>query len=162
MNVNKYKPHVWVIPEDDADRQLVSGFLLHAAVADRVVSVRAPAGGWRKACEVFECEYLPLLRSFPLGHAVLVIDFDEAIDRGPTIQSNIPDDVKSRVFVLGSKDEPEALKQEFNMSLENIGHALAEDCFSGELTKWSHPQLIHNSVEVRRLVEFVKPILFCK
>ena len=44
--INKFRPFVSVIPEDEANRQLVNGFILHDAVADRVVQVRAPAGGW--------------------------------------------------------------------------------------------------------------------
>jgi hypothetical protein len=28
MSVNKYHPHVLVLPEDDANRQLANGFLL--------------------------------------------------------------------------------------------------------------------------------------
>ena len=28
MSVNVYKPHVLVLPEDDADRQIANGFLL--------------------------------------------------------------------------------------------------------------------------------------
>lgn len=37
MSVNKYKPHVFVIPEDDADRQIADGFVLHPGVAARQV-----------------------------------------------------------------------------------------------------------------------------
>jgi hypothetical protein len=43
--MNKYRPHVIVIPEDDANRQIANGFLLHPAIATRAVGVMPPAGG---------------------------------------------------------------------------------------------------------------------
>jgi hypothetical protein len=76
MSVNKYRPHVRLLPEDDANRQLVLGFLNHEAIADTVVDVRAPAGGWHEVLDVFESEYLPQLRRHQGAHVVMLIDFD--------------------------------------------------------------------------------------
>jgi hypothetical protein len=72
----------------------------------------------------------------------------------------IPDDVHSRVFVLGSKDEPEALKRELSMRLETIGRELAQGCLRDDLGCWGHPHLSHNGPELQRLVMIVKPFLF--
>jgi hypothetical protein len=43
MSANKYKPHVVVLPEDDANRQLANGFLTHPVVP--VTHDRYIAGG---------------------------------------------------------------------------------------------------------------------
>ncbi len=107
--VNRYRPHVWLIPEDDADRELAVGFLNHEAVADRVVGVRAPAGGWHEVLDVFESEYLPQLRRHLGAHVVMLIDFDGDESRRAHFEARIADDVRPRVFVIGSKDDPETL-----------------------------------------------------
>lgn len=153
MSVNKYKPHIWVIPEDDANRQLVLGFLLHDSANDRVVGVRSPVGGWKKVLNCFLAEYVPLLRSFPQGNVVLLIDFDDVENRRDLFAQSIPADLQSRVFVIGSRDEPETLKSQLAMNLEDIGHHLAEECQSGQFILWSHAQLAHNQVELERLIE---------
>ena len=91
---------------------------------------------------------------------VLLIDFDEVGDRRAQCEHRVPDDVKPRVFVVGSKDEPETLKGELGMPLEKIGWQLAQDCLSDDLGWWRHPHLSHNSAELQRLVQVVKPMLF--
>ncbi len=45
MSVHKYQPHLYVIPEDDADRQIADGLMLQPRVDERRVQVVAPAGG---------------------------------------------------------------------------------------------------------------------
>lgn len=161
MSVNKYKPHVWVIPEDEADRQLVRGFLQHHAVDFRAVGVNEPAGGWQRALEMFEEEFVPYLRNYPASQVVLVIDFDDKFEpRFTDCSQRIPEDLKARVFVIGSKDEPETLRTELKMSFETIGRTLAEDCGQDDLGRWSNPHLAHNLAELQRLIPNIKPILF--
>jgi hypothetical protein len=58
MTVNKNAPHVYVIPEDDADRQLADGFVLHHGVDARRIQVMPPAGGWREVQRTFQDEYI--------------------------------------------------------------------------------------------------------
>ena len=43
MSVNKFRQHVFVLPEDDANRQLANGFLLDLSV--RQVQILPEAGG---------------------------------------------------------------------------------------------------------------------
>jgi len=160
MSINKYKPHVWLIPEDEANRQLAIGFLNHVSVSDGAVGVRAPAGGWSKVLGIFESEYLPLLRQSNHAHVVMLIDFDEVEGRRDQFEQKIPKDVSSRVFVVGSKDEPETLKHELDWSYEKIGRELAEGCHRADLELWHHAQLIHNASELQRMADVVKPILF--
>ena len=45
---NKYLPHIHVLAEDDANRQIVNGFLLELN-DNRAVKVLPLAGGWTKA-----------------------------------------------------------------------------------------------------------------
>ena len=162
MSVNKFRPHVYLIPEDDADRQLAIGFLDHFAVDDRVVDIRDPAGGWIKVLEIFEDEYLKKLRGSDKAHLVMLIDFDDKdiASRRAHFEERIPDDVKSRVFVIGAKVDPEALQREFEMTRERIGTALAEDCLKNDFELWRHAHLVHNSSELERMSKTVKPILF--
>lgn len=80
MSANKYKEHIYLIPEDDKDRQLAVGFLGCEAVASRVVIPLPPAGGWPKVLSLFEGVYIPILRNNQMAHVVMVIDFDENVD----------------------------------------------------------------------------------
>ena len=49
--MNKYVECVYVIPEDDADRQIADGFVLHPRVKEAPIQVLPPAGGWPKVLE---------------------------------------------------------------------------------------------------------------
>ncbi len=39
MSVNKYLPHVYLIPEDDADRQIADGFTQYTRVANKIAKM---------------------------------------------------------------------------------------------------------------------------
>ena len=160
MSVNKYKSHVYVIPEDDANRQIIDGFLLHDAVADRAVLVRGPAGGWSKVLDVFVEEYLPKLNGLPNAHVIMVVDFDGVENRKDYFEQRVPVEVRPRVFVIGSKDNPEILARELKKMFEGIGNALAEECLQDDFKLWHHDHLKHNNEELQRLREVVRPILF--
>lgn len=159
--MNKYAPHVFVIPEDNADRQIADGFVLHPRVKDVRIRVMPPAGGWPNVRQTFEDEYIPTLRRFHQAHVVLLIDFDGRIDeRRAQFEQVIPIDLKLRVFVVGSKDNPETLRQALNIGFEKIGESLANDCDAGIAEHWQHEQLEHNDEERQRMVQIVKPFLF--
>lgn len=163
MSVNRYKRHIYVIPEDDANRQIADGFVLHERVISRQVQVVAPAGGWFKVLDIFKEEYLPILRQNQNTHVAMLIDFDERtpVERRTKFDGEIPDDVRSRVFVIGSGNEPEALKNALGIgTFEKIGRALADDCDAEKSETWGHVQLMHNENERLRLVQIVKPFLF--
>lgn len=161
MSVNRYKPHVYVIPEDDADRQIANGFVLHRRVDNRRIQVVPAAGGWRRVLDVFETEYLRLLRTNQFTHVVLLIDFDGSPqDRRGECESRIPPQFRSRVFVVGPRDNPEALRRAMDfMTIEAIGRALADDCASKVEDHWGHDALRHNEDERQRLVVAVRPFL---
>ncbi len=159
--MNKYREHVYVIPEDDADRQIAVGFVDHHRVDVRRIQIMPVAGGWSHVLSTFREEYLLTLRNFPTTHVVLLIDFDGQVEnRKQEFEQAIPEDVKARVFVVGSCDEPETLKSALNIGFEQIGKSLAEDCDKDTVDYWSHEQLQHNDAERKRLILTVKPFLF--
>lgn len=161
MTMNKYVEHVYVIPEDDADRQIAVGFVDHHRVRDPRIKVMPVAGGWRNVLKTFRDEYVQKLRDYPKAHVVMLIDFDGYFDqRRAEFENEIPVEIKPRVFVVGSKLTPETLKNALNKSFERIGESLADDCDAGITGLWGHEQLNHNDPDRRRLDQTVKPFLF--
>ena len=51
MSANKNKLHVLVLPEDDANRQMLNGFLLEFPT--RQIQGLPVAGGWKKVLSQF-------------------------------------------------------------------------------------------------------------
>ncbi|HUY88749.1 MAG TPA: hypothetical protein VMV10_08450 [Pirellulales bacterium] len=159
--MNKYESHVFVIPEDDANRQIAEGFVEYHEVNHLRIRVMPVAGGWANVLVTFQNEYVRTLRNFGKAHIVMLIDFDDQVEqRRARFEEEIPEDVKTRVFVIGSKYTPEALKKSMKIAFEKIGESLAGDCRADTAENWSHEQLEHNETERQRLVETVKPFLF--
>jgi hypothetical protein len=159
MSVNKYRPHVLVLPEDDANRQLANGFQLDPLLNTRRMQVLEVADGWRKVLDCFKQEHVPEMKRNQNQFMVLLIDFDKREDRLDIVRAEIPPDLKDRVFVLGVWDEPEKLRQDLG-SFETTGLALAKDCRDNAEVTWSHNLLCHNASELERLRKHVRPILF--
>jgi hypothetical protein len=159
MSVNKYLPHVLVLPEDDANRQLANGFQLDPVLATRRMQVLEEAGGWQEVLNRFKTDHLHDMDRYDKRFMVLLIDFDGREDRLNTVKSTIPDRLKERVFVLGSWSQPEELRQYLG-SYETIGLAMAKDCREDAEVTWAHWLLSHNADELNRLRTDVRPILF--
>ncbi|MEQ9237866.1 hypothetical protein [Coleofasciculus sp. E2-BRE-01] len=160
MSPNQYKPHILVLPEDDANRQIANGFLQSPNLNARAIQVLPPAGGWQRTVEQFINDYVPTMRKFSQRMMVLLIDFDNRENRLSYAQSQIPDDLKERVFILGVQSEPENLKRDINKSFEEIGDVLAQDCSDNTNELWEHELLKHNKTELERMIVSVKPFLF--
>jgi hypothetical protein len=158
MSVNSYLPHVFVLPEDDANRQIANGFVL--SLSTRQIQVLKEAGGWASVRDRFESDQRSAMERYPNRFVVLLVDFDGSKNRLKTMKAVIPDHLKERVFVLGAFSEPEALRQAGLGSYEGIGRALAEDCRTGAAGTWGHDLLQHNEEELSRLREHIVPILF--
>ena len=77
MGVNKHRPHLFILPEDDANRQIARGFIEHRTIKRRCVQVRNPAGGWKKALKKFHSDYLDGMRRYRGRHLLFLIDFDQ-------------------------------------------------------------------------------------
>ncbi len=159
MSVNRYLPHLLVLPEDDADRQLANGFLLETSLVPRRLGVEPIEGGWHKVLDCFKNVHVQEMTTNPNRHMVLLIDFDEQPDRLTTAKDSVPDHLTERVFILGVWSEPEKLKRMWK-SYEEIGQALAKDCCDGTNETWGHELLKHNAGEVARLKAKVSPFLF--
>ncbi len=159
MRSNRHKPHVLVLPEDDANRQVANGFIKHPDVSATIQVLRV-AGGWMKVLDCFEADHLSTMDAFPDRFMVLLIDFDGQEDRLDRAKTLVPDRLKDRVFVLGVWTKPESLRTAVGRPYEKIGLQLAEDCRAGTTTTWDHVLLRHNAVEVARLREKVRPFLF--
>jgi hypothetical protein len=161
--MNKHKPHVLVLPEDDANRQIANGFRLDRSVKNSRIQVLRPADGWIKVLESFENNHVNDLRKFLKRMLILIIDFDQNEGRLIWAQAQIPDDLKDRVFIIGARKDPETMKRNRPAGLrsyEEMGLALARDCQGGTRTIWNHPDLACNLVELERMMATVRPCLF--
>jgi hypothetical protein len=158
--VNKHRPHVFVLPEDDANRQLAIGFALEVSARfSRQVFVLPVAGGWTQVLERFLSDEVVDMEGSPDRYMVLLIDFDRNEERLSHVYSRIPEHLRDRVFILGVWSEPEELKKALG-SCEGIGAAMARDCREETNTTWDHALLRHNAGELARLRPCVRPILF--
>jgi hypothetical protein len=161
MSANKHLPHVLVLPEDDANRQLANGFLLEIEPTRmRRMQVLPVAGGWILVLERFLADHVAGLEANAQRFIVLLIDLDGKQDRLQDAKARIPVHLIDRVFVLGTLSEPEALRGAGLGSYETIGKAMARDCREEAATIWEHDLLRHNATELARLREQVRPILF--
>jgi len=159
MSVNRHLPHVLVLPEDDANRQLANGFHLELA-SPRQIQVLPVVGGWMEVLESFNSDHVSYMNKFPGRLMILSIDFDDQEDRLEKAKARIPGHLIDRVFILGVRSEPEDLKADLGSSCETIGGAMARDCRERTGMTWGHPLLRHNAGEIERLHERVRPVLF--
>ncbi len=159
MSVNNYKPHVFVLPEDDANSAKANGFALEVR-QPRNIQVLSPAGGWTNVRDAIASQHEKGLRMYPNRHLVLLLDFDDDLDRGVRIHDRVSNDFKSRVFVVGAKTEPEELRQARLGTFEEIGRRLAVECRDGAGPLSTHELLKHNQAELARLRAAVFAIVF--
>jgi hypothetical protein len=91
MSVNKYQPHILVLPEDDANRQLANGFVLDLdqALLNRI-RVLEEAGGWTGVLERFISDHVADMERFTERFMVLLIDFDGSEGRLQDAKARIP------------------------------------------------------------------------
>lgn len=161
MSANKYLQHVFVLPEDDANRQIANGFFLALATGQyqRQFNILETAGGWNEVLVRFNSSYAADMDIIPTRFMVLLIDFDNHLDRLEQARNRIPRHLHDRVFILGALGEPESLRRDLG-SYEEIGLAMARDCREGTDTVWSHPHLQHNTQEIARLRHQICNFLF--
>lgn len=161
MSVNRELPHVLVLPEDDANRQIANGFQLALDWQhERRLQVLAPAGGWNRVFDAFESDHIREMERNSNRFMVLLIDFDGDAGRLQRSKGRIPPHLAERVLVLGAWTEPEKLKNAGLGTYEEIGAKLANDCRDESNTIWSHELLRHNAGELNRLSAQVRSILF--
>lgn len=162
MALNKHVPSLVILPEDDANRQILNGFIRHLRVNDKTVSVLPPAGGWTKVLSGERIEgLLNRLKQFDKMRLLLVIDFDRQFEsRYEIFKDRVGEALFQRTYLLGTLSDPESLKKSFGQAFEKIGESLAEKCDENDFSLWENEFLRHNLDEVRRLSMDVKPFLF--
>jgi len=160
MSLNRYKPHIFVLPEDDANRQIADGFILHhPTLNQRVIQVLPVAGGWPNVIKKFKKDHIREMEQFSEERLLLLIDFDKREDRLSHFKDQIPENLKARVFILGVFSHPEKLRNEISKSFEEIGKNLADHCADNTNGLWEHDLLQHNKAELERMAS-VKIFLF--
>ena len=118
MSVNNHRPHVLVLPEDEANEELVNGFLLDQSIKLRNIQVLPSAGGWSKVLDSFVASHIAGLRQFNDRHLVLLVDFDDHVEeRTAKFLEAFPEDLRDRVFLLGTKTEPEPLRKQLGQGI---------------------------------------------
>jgi hypothetical protein len=157
VSVNKYQPHVYILPEDEANKELAIGFLL-GVNKDGQTKVLNVAGGWNVVLEQFQSVHIAEMERYSARFMILMLDFDGK-DRRKKAKAIIPEHLKDRVFVLGVWTNPEALKHDLG-SFEDIGLKLADDCRQATDSTWRHRLLQHNAIELQRLCVHIFAILF--
>ena len=160
MIVNRHRPHVLVLPEDDANRQLANGFLLDPYLSTWKIQVLEEVGGWMEVLDRFVSDHVAGMNRYADRYVVLLIDFDGREERLQDALGKIPEALRERVFILGTWTEPEDLKRAGLGSYETIGSLIAKDCREQTNTTWGHALLQHNAGELERLRDRVCPILF--
>lgn len=161
MSVNKFRPHVHVLPEDDANRQICNGFLRDPELNGRRIQVLPVAGGWAKVRDDFANIHCYELEKCKERYLVLVVDFDDMDSRLAEMSKVVPEHLRDRVIIIGVKTNPEDLRAELNIGYENIGLQLAESCRSDpSMRAWSHELLAHNAAELERVAPAIRAILF--
>ena len=160
--VNREQPHIFVLPEDDANRQLANGFFQQVEWnRQRWMRVLPVARVWHSVLELFVSAHVAEMDRWPLRFMVLLIDFDDDFEaRLQKVKGLIPAHLTERVFVLGSLSDPEALTRAGLGSYEAIGSAMAVDCRQGTGETWGKPLLQHNAGELDRLRQQASSILF--
>lgn len=157
--MNKYKDHLLIVPEDDANKDLALGFMNAVPRGVNAIHIEPVAGGWSSARDRVE-NLLPSMRKCSCRRVLVLVDFDTSMTRRQDVMRNVPADLADRVYLLGVWSEPESLQATLNhRSREAIGEELARACLDDTDGLWQHALLAHNADEVARLRADVLPFL---
>ncbi len=163
---NKYLDHLLVLPEDDANRRLVNGFLMHVDVKYRSIQVLPEAGGWRHVLAALQDPVIINgLKNYPKRHLLLMIDFDgqdaARLMEYANAVAALPAAEQGRVYLLGCLETPERMRAACGVQLEDIGNQLAGECPPPPAEGlWAHAHMVQNAPELARLVAQVQPFLY--
>jgi hypothetical protein len=158
VSVNKYLPHILVLPEDDANARLANEFHLQVNHL-RQMQVLEPAGGWVEVLDLFQQVHVHEMVRCQGRFMILMIDFDGHQNRLQIAKTRVPPALVDRVFVLGVWTEPEGLRAAEG-SFKDIGLAMADDCRQGTNNVWGNRLLQHNAGELARFKQQACSILF--
>lgn len=157
--INKYRDHLLILPEDDANKDLALGFVQRVPKGAECVFIESVAGGWASARERL-VGLAATMQKFSKRRVLVLVDFDRSETRREDVLRDVPDAVRDRVFLVGVRPEPEALQNALgHRSREAIGAQLAEECLTDSGALWQHELLAHNAAELDRLQREVLPFL---
>ena len=92
MSVNRFRPHIFILPEDDANRQIENGFVLN--IDSGQIQILTEAGGWTHVRDDFTSDHIRDMRQYSERVMVLLIDFDDGFPRRlKDVQDEIPNDL---------------------------------------------------------------------
>ena len=159
MGCNHEKWHLFIKPEDDANRQIVNGFVMKLSMeAQSKIHVDKPANGYHKALEFIRDANL---ERYPQRRLLVVIDYDRSVELRQRLVNDYAA-ICDRVFVLGAQRDAEALKRSLQKSFAKCGAAIADDCASCACELWNNSTLNHNREFLDRLCPEIARELFGK
>jgi hypothetical protein len=157
--VNKYKDHLLIVPEDDANKDLALGFVNAVPRGVNAAHIEPVAGGWSSARDRL-ANLLPSMRRFSSRRVLVLVDFDTSATRRDDVLRDVPTYLADRVYLLGGWSEPESLQAALDhRSREALGASLARACLDDTDGLWQHALLAHNADELARLRADVLPFL---
>ena len=157
--MNKNKPHLVIVPEDEAWATLTRGFFM--ARAEGNIKVDRTCGGYNKEMTHFKDKLQPKMASNPNMHVLLLVDFDRKFaSRMTNFTQLVYPDYNKRAFMVGCKDEIQNLNTEYGGGkLEDLGQTMGNICL-GDVTAmhtpkginpWTLPQILKSAVQVSLL-----------
>ena len=158
---NKFRDHLVIVPEDQKNNDLINGFVNASLFESRAFQVQAIAGGWPKAVDSLQHMQLAAL---PLRRILLVIDFDEKLESrygqvNDRLSKFLAPTEHQRVYLLGTRSEPEDFRSTLKMSSEQVGAQLYLDCKTPQPGLWGHALFTHNLKTRARLIAEILPFL---
>lgn len=160
MATNVYRPHLFILPEDKANHDIANGFRLDLPhTISHQVKILHFVGGIPAIKASIQSNEAKGLNQYAERFLAVLVDFDgKGKSRYDEIVDTVPLDLRNRVFILGSLQEPENLRSSLVTqnkvdpnTWEKIGSLLATDCLTGKAVTWRHEQLKHNRSELNRL-----------
>jgi hypothetical protein len=156
---NKYQPHVFLIPEDDANREVALALLLELDIDPAKYKLFLAARGWPHVVESFLRDHVNGMNRFQQRYLIMLIDMDNHPERLENIRAQIPVDLEERVFILGTLSEPEDLKPDLGSSFDDVGVMLGRDIRDSTGRAWGHALLQINQPELDRLKTHLCPLI---
>lgn len=158
---NKFRDHLVIVPEDQKNNDLINGFVNATSIASHAFQIQRIARGWINAVDSLQDMKLV---SLPLRRVLLVIDFDEKPEsRNDQVHEKLSkfltQNEYERVYLLGTRSEPEDFRSTLKMSPEQVGAQLYLDCKTPQPGLWGHALFAHNLKTRARLIAEVLPFL---
>jgi len=96
------------------------------------------------------------MNRFEKRFVLLLVDFDGIGERRfNAVVSQIPENLRNRVFVIGTVIEPERFSKDVGLTLEELGQELARECLDGEPKIWGSDHLKHNLPELEKMKQVI-------